>query len=93
MGSGYGQSIYGGAANAIAEGERGLAQDAFGRQLQATQLGMQGMGAGAQSLEDLLGSGFTSNKEVLAMALQGAEAGGDIVSQLVKLLGGKFTVG
>ena len=84
--------IYGNAANALATGERGIAQDRFSRDLAATQAGIAGLGAGGSALEKLLESGFTSNKEVLSLLLTGMEKGNDVVGQLADLLGGKFTV-
>ncbi len=67
--SGAQTGIYNAAMQAAQAGERGLAQDAFGRRQAATQLGISGLGAGGSALENLLQSGFTSNKELMAMLL------------------------
>lgn len=67
--SGAQTGIYNAAMQAASAGERGLAQDAFGRRQAATQLGISGLGAGGSALENLLQSGFTSNKELMAMLL------------------------
>lgn len=71
--SGAQTGIYNAAMQAAQAGERGLAQDAFGRRQAATQLGISGLGAGGSALENLLQSGFTSNKELMAMLLGGGK--------------------
>jgi hypothetical protein len=91
MSSNADTSIYGNAANALASGERGIAQDRFSRDLSATQAGNAGLGAGASALQDLIGEGFTSNKEVLSYLLTGMEKGADIGQLLADMVGGKWT--
>lgn len=71
VGAGGYQGIQQAAMQAMQEGERGLAQDAFGRKIGATQTGT-GIERGAldQQMEHLLDQ-FTGNKELLALLLGG----------------------
>jgi len=78
------------AMDAISSGERGLAQDAFGRQLSATQTGLSGLGQGGRLLQDLRDQGITTNKEVAAMLLGGADRATDLLKALDDMAKGPF---
>jgi hypothetical protein len=69
QGSGWDQGIYGEALRQSQQGQRDLLMDAFKRKLSAGQLGANILSDRANTIYGAMSPGYTSPKELAAMAL------------------------